>query len=40
MVRSLNKVMLIGNVAIIFVTLTLLGQAAKRHAAKHGLAGA
>jgi len=32
--------MLIGNVAIIFVTLTLLGQAAKRHAAKHGLAGA
>jgi NADH-quinone oxidoreductase subunit H len=32
--------MLIGNVAIIFVALTLLGQAAKRHAAKHGLAGA
>ena len=31
--------MLIGNVAIIFVALTLLGQAAKRHAAKHGLAG-
>jgi NADH-quinone oxidoreductase subunit H len=32
--------LLAGNVAIIVVTLTLLGRAAKRHAQQHGLAGA
>ena len=32
--------LLAGNALILFVTLTLLGQAAKRHAARHGLAGA
>jgi NADH-quinone oxidoreductase subunit H len=32
--------MLIGNVVIIFVTLKLLGQAAKRYAEQHRLAGA
>ncbi len=33
-------VMLVGNLAILGVTLTLLGQSAKQHAKRHGLAGA